>query len=46
MAYNSIMLPDTPKVTAGQRYTNEKPQILMAKSHGFHKVVKASAVTH
>jgi hypothetical protein len=26
-------------------YTNEKPQILMAKTHGFHKVVRASAVT-
>jgi hypothetical protein len=26
-------------------YTNEKPQILMAKTHGFYKVVRASAVT-
>ena len=26
--------------------TNEKPQILMAKTQGFYKVVRASAVTH
>jgi predicted patatin/cPLA2 family phospholipase len=38
-------VPDTLKVTAGQCYTNEKPQILMAKTHGFHKVVRASAGT-
>jgi hypothetical protein len=38
-------MPDALKVTAGQCYTNEKPQILMAKPHGFHKVVRASAVT-
>jgi hypothetical protein len=40
------MVPDTLKVTAGQCYTNEKPLILLAKTIGFHKVVKASAVTH
>jgi hypothetical protein len=39
------VVPDTLKVTAGQCYTNEKPRILMAKTPGFHKVVRASAVT-
>ena len=27
-------------------YTNQKPQILMAKSQGFPKVVRANAITH
>jgi hypothetical protein len=45
MAYNSLVVLDTLKFTAGQCYTNEKPQMFMAKTHGFHKVVRASAVT-
>jgi hypothetical protein len=45
MAYNSLRVPDTLKVTAGQCYTNEKPQIFMAKTHSFHNVVRASADT-
>jgi predicted patatin/cPLA2 family phospholipase len=45
MACNSLRVSDTLKVTAGQCYTNENPQILMAKTYGFHKVVRASAVT-
>jgi hypothetical protein len=45
MAYNSLVVLDTLKVTAGKSYTNNKRQILMAKTHGFHKVVRASAVT-
>jgi hypothetical protein len=44
-AYISLVVPDTLKVTAGQCYTNEKPQVFMAKTHGFHKVVRASAGT-
>jgi hypothetical protein len=45
MAYNAITVPETLKVTAGQCYTNEKPQMLMAKTHNFHTVVRASAGT-
>jgi hypothetical protein len=41
----SLRVPDTLKVTAGECYINEKQQILMAKTHGFHKVVRAGAVT-
>jgi hypothetical protein len=38
-------LPDTLKVTAGQCYTNEKPQMVMAKAHGLNKVKRAIADT-